>query len=797
MASKSPDKEGEIKIPYDHFSNDQLDLIKQYVPEKFFAKDVEDPIAETIALIPSIDDPNFDQLLTDRIQGESEALDMISRSLNKDLLANYNTYLKSMQMISELNRQLNLTTSNVRQTRQVMLAAETEISETPRVFFRQIVKKKNLASVIELVAAVNQIFKSTDELNQAIANKDFVKALDLCLKPADLKSEIRALSGVEDLISSLQNMYARVLEEMDKTLVSMATTFDRNIYANLMHSYQIINKINTVPQKLQEAFLNNYKDAHDKIMLGADVSRAKAFRAVYEKFIDASANVSRIHQQIVLWHRGSSDYEPIRKSIESMAKTLWDNSECQVTQLLLKAPIDKLNFENFDALIKSTTSFIQFGATVVDLPGGQLSGAMDTITTKYFKLFHKNAMEAVREVLETDSWDRCPSDSSFERSILTLSIPIKENSDAFGDKPSTGMTSINVSPAYEFDHSKTTNSCSNVLKFIHQYLSLMKAVPKLAAETFKGIQQLVEYYSLAALHLFHKNAPLKPLEMTNLGKINFNGSFSILLTPDGMDCLSRVIHHLQDIQLVYPTESQVAPELLRTLDQASAASDNMKGVAWYLRSVRSFIEESLPENSLGALRRFFSDVVSIFLQSFASFCFPFFGPSMVNLTEFDTQVKNTKWTINEPPLDPHPFTKLWTENVSSFVKQVDEMKLAQDHKDEILTSLWNYSSFSFINDLATIQKVTAEGRTAMLSDFRNMAHDYVNVTKKRIQPDNSWVAGFVQAYFLGIEDFKKWAVENAKRYTQNHMMSIVETGFSDNIKRQDRKDLSNFVKSLY
>lgn len=796
MSSKSPPSQGESKVPYHHFSAEQLDTIKQYVPEKFFEKDVEDPIAATIDLIPSIDDPNFDQLLTDRIQGESEALDMISRSLNKDLLANYNTYLKSMQMISELNRQLNLTTSNVRQTRQVMLAAETEISETPRIFFRQIVKRKNLASVIELVAAVNQIFKSTDDLNNAIAKKDFVKALDLCLKPADLKSEIRSLSGVEDLISSLQNMYARVLEEMDKTLVEMTTNFDRNIYENLMHSYQIINKINTVPAKIQDAFLNNYKSSQDKIMLGADITKAKSFRTVYEKFIDASSMISRIHQQIVLWHRGSPDYEPIRKSIEAMAKTIWDNSENQVTQLLLKAPIAKLNFETFDALLKLTTSFVQFGATVVDLPGGQLSNAMDTITTKYFKLFHKNAMEAVREVLETDSWDRCPSDSSFERMILSLSIPIKESSDAFGDKPSSGMTSINISPAYEFDHSKTTNSCSNVLKFIHQYLTLMKAVPKLAGEAFRGIQQLVEFYGLSALHLFHRNAPLKPLEMSPVGKLIFISQYSILLTPDGMDCLSRVIHHLQDIQAVYPSEGQVSDELLRCLDQASAASDNMKSIAWYLRSVRNFIEESLPENSLGALRRFFSDVVSIFLQSFSSFCFPFFGPSMVNLTEFDNQVRNTKWAISEP-LVSHDFCKLYADGVAAFIKQVDEMKLAQEHKDEILVALWNFTCFSLINDFASVQKVTNEGRNTMLSDFKTMSHDFAQLTKKRIQPDNTWVVGFVQMYFNPIDDFKKWAVENAKRYTMAHMVSIVETGFTWNIKRQDKKDLLNFVRSLY
>ena len=785
-------------IPFDLFTHGQQETIKQFVPECFFAKDGVDAIETTLSLIPDFDDENFDQKLDEIIVGENDSLDMISRNLNKNLLDNYSNYLKSMQMISDLNRQLNLATSNIRQTRQVMLAAEGEICDHPRHFFRQIQKKKNLALVIDLVTAVNQIYKSTDELNSALQQHDFVRALDLCLKPAELSQDVRSLSGIEDLISSLQNMYSRVLDEMDKSLVEMTNSFDRGVYANLMHSYQQINKISTVPQKLQEAFINNSKERESRIMFQCDLTKAKTFRKVFDQIIEASCEISRVHQQILLWHRGSAEYEPIRKAIEDMAKTLWDSAESRVTQLLLRAPLDKLNFDNFDGLLKSTAGFIQFGATVVDLPGGQLSNAMDTISTRYFKLFHKNSMDAVREILETDSWVRCPSDSVFERHILSLSIPIKDNADAFGDgAPSTGMTSVNIPPAYEFNLSKTTNSCSNFLKMMHNYLTLMKAVPSLAGETFKGIQQLVEFYSLSALHLFLRMSPLKPLELSPGGKIVFSSQYSVLLSPDGMQCIARIVHHLQESQAVFPNDGQVSANTLEALEQTAAAADDMKCIAWYLKSVRGVLEESLPEGSLGALRRFFSDVVSIFLLSFSSFCCQFFGPSMINLTEFDSQVKSTKWTTNVPPSDPHPFTQLWKSEAQRFYSEIEKLNLPQEDKDSIMNAMWIYSSFALLNDLSTVTKCTAEGRSGMLSDYRNMSHDFLQLTQKRITLDNSWVTGFVQAYFLNANDLKNWAQENCKRYTMNHILSIVETGLSDGLKRQEKKEMTTFVRGLY
>jgi len=780
------------------FTNDQAEIVRKYVPETFFSSNETDPIGETLDLLPSADSPDFARFVEERYAGESESLDIISKTLNDNLIKNYSSYIESMQMISDLNHQLNMTTSNIRQTRQVMLSAESEICDHPRSFFRQIAKKKNLSTVIDLVTAVNAIHKSTDELNSAIKSRNFVHALELCRKPAELSGDIRKLSGVEGLISSLQNMYSRIQDEMDRALAEQTEVYDREVYGNLIKSYETINKLNTVPQRLLEAFMTRSKQAQDRIGF-SDISKIKQYKNSFDSLIDICSNISKVHQQILIWHRSTKEFEVIRKAIEEMSKTLWDRNEAIVSSLLLKAPVDQMNFEHFNQLLKSTACFLQFGSTVVDLPGGQLSNATVSLSSTYFKLFHKGSMEAIRQVIEQDTWERCPNGQEFVRQILSLSIPIKDSHDGFRDSPqvSSGMASMNIASAGNFDLSLCSNSLSKVLKILHNYLTLMKAVPSLASEAFKGMQQLVEFYSLSVLHLFLRIAPLKPLEINQEGKIVFSSQCSVLLTVEGMQSLARIVNNFQESQMILPIEGRVSTNTSQILFQICIASDDMKALAWYMKSIRPIIEESLPEGSLGGLKRFFSNVVSVYLNHFTRFTIPFYGPSLIDLQDFENQLKSVKWTLTEPPSDPHSFTKSWTAAAEAFSKLLPTVKLNPEYNEEAWISIWNFSMFTLINGLSNTTKCTAEGRTAMLSDFRNISHDFSSLTQRKIQFDSTWISEFIQAFFFNIDDFRNWAQNNCKRYTMGHLLSIVETGLSDGIKRQDKRDLTTFIRGLF
>ncbi|KAK8894534.1 hypothetical protein M9Y10_022968 [Tritrichomonas musculus] len=800
MSSKDQNEEPEFprKKLFPKITTEQIKVLNRFVPDQLYESET-DAIEVTLDLLPHASDPNFISEAESLQKGFIESVDIVSKNLMANLEAKYNDVLKAMNLISDLNNQLNLSTQNISITRQVLQSAESEICDHPRIFFRQIQKQKNLKIVLDLLDRVQKITKSTDQLNQALKNRDFVSALALCLKPAELSVSVRKLTGVENLVSSLHNMYNRVIDKMDTALVAQTTNFERDVYDNLIRAYDHLNQLNLVPQKLQEAFMMRSNAKYDEITALTDYSNVNKFKENLQQFIESSYALLSVHQQIVAWHRGTTEFDSIRKAIEEMAKTIWDSIENDVTSLLKKAPVQKLNFESFDSLLKMTNGFIQFGATVVDMPGGALALAMDKITTEYFKLFHRNSLEAARENLESDTWVNIPADAEFERQVLTLSIPVKEGTDV-----SLGMTSVNIQSAFQINLSKITNSCSSVIKMLHQYLSMMKAVPSLAVEAIHGIRELVEFYGFCVLYIFLKNSPVKPFEMNQNNKIVFLWQYVILLSTDGLVSLSRIIHHfMADTSMYLPTKSMVDDDPVIVGTQAVSAANDMTAIGWYLESIRSYLEEALPENSLGSLRRFYSDVVMNFLKSFPTFCFQFIVPNMIDLSSFDQQIRQTNFKINEAQIEPHQYSVQWVNSAKSFDNDIIKGRMEKeegfDEKDreQFLLAFWTYSSFLTLNAFSSVSKCTAEGRTSMVSDFRNMSHEFQEIIGKKVQIGTDWVIDYVNAYYSTKDDLMKWVSSNYKKYTMSQLTAIVETGLIDQIGRKDRTTLQENIKNKY
>lgn len=785
---------------FPNITTDQIHTLQKFVPDEFYESNT-DPIEVTLKLLPQAMvvsnnvDPGFLAEADNLQKGFMDSVDIVSRNLSANLEAKYNDVLKAMTLIAELNNQLNLSTQNIRQARQVLHLAESEICDHPQSFFRQIQKQKNLKSVLDLLNLVQTIAKSTDQLNQALSKRDFVGALALCLKPAELSTSVRKLTGVENLVSSLHNMYSRVIDKMDTELVAQTTNFERDVYENLIKAYDHLNQLTLVPQKLQEAFMTRSNAKFDEITANADYQNVGKFKEMLQSFIESSYTLLSVHQQIVAWHRGTTEYDSIRRAIEEMAKTIWDSIENDVTTILKKAPVQKLNFESFDTLLKMTNSFIQFGATVVDMPGGALGLAMDRITTEYFKLFHRNSLEGARENLEMDTWVTIPADAEFERQVLTLSIPVKEGTDV-----SLGMTSVNIQSAFQINLSKITNSGSSVIKMLHQYLSMMKAVPTLAVDAIQGIRELVEYYTFCVLYIFLKNSPVKPFEMNQNNKIVLNWQYVILLTSDGVQSLSRIIHHFLNSNILFPTKSMVEEDAITVAKQAVSATDDMHAIDWYLESIRTYLEEALPENSIGSLRRFYSDVVMNILKNFPSYCYQFLIPNLVDLNSFDQQVRSTKFNINEAQIDPHQFSQTWVSIAHQFNENVISQQMSEigeKERDQFLIAFWTYSSFVVLNAFASATKCTQEGRTSMVSDFRNMSHEFTELIGKRFQINTDWIISYLNAYYSTKTEFTGWCESNSKRYTLNQLMAIVETGLSSQLGRKDKMQLQDFIKKLY
>lgn len=756
------------------------------VPGEFYCGGEVDAVAAALSALPAGCDAGFAGALEQRTGAQMAALETVSRHLNRNLLENYQEVVRAMSMISELNGALNASADAVRAARSVVAAADREVCGQPAAFFRQVQKRRNLQRVAELVAEVADIAQAVQELSSANSEHDYMRALELCAKPANLSEQLRGLGCVSGLIARLQDMEGSVREAMEKELNEQVSGFDREIYRSVLMGYRAMGTLGDVPGTLQSAFVKRMDEVCERAVESGNFKNAKMFIQMLGGVVDSLHGILEVHLQIVNWHRGETEFDEIRKAVEDIDREIWNCAETNVTNVVVKAPVDKLNFDGFDKILKLANGFVQFGNTLVDLPGVKLNVAIENMTNRYFKMFQMSSLENAKENIESDSWECIPSDDKFEKSILTLAIQDKDSNS------SGGMTNISIKSAFPIDLGKTTISCSAVIKLIYQYLSLMKSVPTLAIESFRGIRELTEYYSFSLLYLLFKPLNIKPFD----SQITLFPQNLILLGNEESQCLSRIVHRFQELQMSIPSAANVNGSCEAIIQNVVKFTNNIKTIGWYLQSIRSTVEESLPENSLGALRRFYNDIVSNFLIHFPSYSYQFVIPNLVQFNEFEQQIKLVKWNINEAQTEPHYFTRVWYNIAKSFNEMLNKFNIDSVNKDELWISFWKYSNFLLINGYA-VQKCTAEGRTSMLSDFRNMSHDLMEFTNKKIQFDTNWVAGYVQLFFLGVSDFKKWVQDNHQKYTCSHIISVIETGLSDDINRQSKKDLRTFVQNIY
>jgi hypothetical protein len=475
-----------------------------------------------------------------------------------------------------------------------------------------------------------------------------------------------------------------------------------------------------------------------------------------------------------------------------LAKLLWKTAERQVADVVQQAPVESLNFDTFDQILKATAGFIQFGGTVDDLPGALLEAATDKITVQYFKLFHRGSIDAARERVESDIWAVVPPSADFERSILTLAVPAKEGADS---AVGMGLTSVSISPVSPADLSRTTDSCASILRMIHHYLTLMKAVPALASDAFRGVVELVEYYGYSVWYSLMLVAPLRPFDIGPGGKITFVQDRMALLPPGRFETLSRIVHHVQEQQMTLPAKTEVAPEPVVAVPQAASACEDFQAISWYLRSISHVLEESLPESAGGLRKRTYDDLIASFLLEFAQFTFPYFMPGLIQLTEFETQAKAIRWTMTDAVIEPHGYVKGWRDAAVEFGEMVKRMSVPERRKDDLWSALWLYTNFVLLNAFASTTKVTAHGRQAMLLDFSTLSHDFVELTGKRIQIDESWTSNYIKAFFKDAVDFKTWVVQERKRYTAVQILALIDTGLAGDISRQTKKELRTLVQT--
>ena len=105
-----------------------------------------------------------------------------------------------------------------------------------------------------------------------------------------------------------------------------------------------------------------------------------------------------------------------------------------------------------------------------------------------------------------------------------------------------------------------------MIKYIHQYITILNSVPSLSVEIIQFIRELVEYYSFSILNIFLQYSSIKPFEFDQK-KLYFSLRESSVLFPnDGIKLIVRIVHHFinKSQQLIFPLKLSIEDKVVYT-----------------------------------------------------------------------------------------------------------------------------------------------------------------------------------------------------------------------------------------
>jgi hypothetical protein len=135
-----------------------IDVLHKYLPD-IFLEDGIDPISPTFQQLPPADDPTFLFSVDSLISGESAALKLIDHLIDQTILDKYQEILGAMDRISDLNHQIDVSTSSIQTAQDCLAQADREICDRAMYFFRQVQKRKNIDRLIAYIQDLHRTSK--------------------------------------------------------------------------------------------------------------------------------------------------------------------------------------------------------------------------------------------------------------------------------------------------------------------------------------------------------------------------------------------------------------------------------------------------------------------------------------------------------------------------------------------------------------------------------------------------------------------------------------------------------------
>ncbi|XP_024374840.1 uncharacterized protein [Physcomitrium patens] len=229
--------------------------------EEVFYEDKFDPVRHLLEHIPAegVNQGYFDGQVGQRLQ----QLDVITESLSKQVMEHHEEMVKGMQLVTELERDLQIASIIVKNGRRHLSRSIIEVSRD-LIVAANVNKKQVLLDIVPVLERLHQALDIKSRLDSVVDEGDFSKALHMCSECLLLLEECPDLVAVQEMNQSIEEWLQRTIAKVDALLMDVCRKFEAEKYKTVVNAYTLLDDVTSLADKVQSFFAQNVvTETHD------------------------------------------------------------------------------------------------------------------------------------------------------------------------------------------------------------------------------------------------------------------------------------------------------------------------------------------------------------------------------------------------------------------------------------------------------------------------------------------------------------------------------------------------------
>ncbi|CAM6044118.1 unnamed protein product [Sphagnum compactum] len=251
------ERSGSFYTSKPHEEQQAEELEKEFYEEEF------DPVRYMLQDIPEheVKQSFFDHKVGQRLL----QLEEITEKLSKQVMEHHEEMVKGMQLVTELERDLQVSSIIVKNGRRHLSRATFEVSQD-LVVAANVRKKQVSLDMIPVLERIQQALDIKSQLDGAVDKGNYSTALEMCSQCLLLLEECSELSAVQEMNQSIEDWLQKTIGRVDALLMEVCRKFEAEKYATVINAYTLLDDVTSLAEKVQSFYAQLvFSETHDVI----------------------------------------------------------------------------------------------------------------------------------------------------------------------------------------------------------------------------------------------------------------------------------------------------------------------------------------------------------------------------------------------------------------------------------------------------------------------------------------------------------------------------------------------------